>query len=102
MENSMCLSEIALAARWGISPKTLQRWRSKKCGPPYLKLSKRVTYPIQDVIAYELEHRRMPQQQNCAMTVPTEDDRTVITYPIPNQKFTVREALQRLAEHGHL
>lgn len=47
------LTENELAERWGISPKTLQRWRSEKRGPSYLKLSKRVTYPIEDILAFE-------------------------------------------------
>ena len=37
------LNEIELGKRWGISPKTLQRWRMEDRGPAYLKLSKRVT-----------------------------------------------------------
>jgi len=36
------LSESELAQRWGVSAKTLQRWRSEGRGPHYLKLSKRV------------------------------------------------------------
>lgn len=31
------LSENELAERWGVSPKTLQRWRNGKRGPSYLK-----------------------------------------------------------------
>jgi transposase-like protein len=34
------LSENELAERWGVNPKTLQRWRSEGRGPHYLKLSK--------------------------------------------------------------
>jgi transposase-like protein len=30
------LNENELAQRWGISPKTLQRWRSEGRGPRYL------------------------------------------------------------------
>ena len=48
------LSENELAARWGLSPKTLQRWRSEGRGPNYLKLSKRVTYPLEEVDDFEL------------------------------------------------
>lgn len=40
----VALSELDLAKRWGISPKTLQRWRCEGRGPRYLKLSKRVVY----------------------------------------------------------
>ncbi len=47
------LSEMELAQRWGVSPKTLQRWRTEGRGPHYLKLSKRVTYPLEVVTAYE-------------------------------------------------
>ncbi|MGI2324731.1 MULTISPECIES: hypothetical protein [unclassified Methylococcus] len=35
------------------SPKTLQRWRSEGRGPRYLKLSKRVSYPLEAVIEFE-------------------------------------------------
>ena len=37
------LSEADLASRWGMSPKTLQRWRMEGRGPHYLKLGKRVS-----------------------------------------------------------
>ena len=47
------LSEIELAQRWGVSPKTLQRWRSEGRGPHYYKLSKRVSYPLETVTEYE-------------------------------------------------
>ena len=47
------LNENELAQRWGISPKTLQRWRSEGRGPKYLKLSKRVSYPLEAVAEFE-------------------------------------------------
>ena len=47
------LNENELAQRWGLSPKTLQRWRSEGRGPRYLKLSKRVSYPRESVIEFE-------------------------------------------------
>lgn len=47
------LSETELAHRWGVSPKTLQRWRTEGRGPKYLKLSKRVTYPLDAITEYE-------------------------------------------------
>ena len=47
------LSETELANRWGVSPKTLQRWRTEGRGPKYLKLSKRVTYPLEAIAEYE-------------------------------------------------
>ena len=47
------LNENEVANRWGVSPKTLQRWRSEGRGPKYLKLSKRVSYPLDAVIDFE-------------------------------------------------
>ena len=47
------LNENELAQRWGLSPKTLQRWRSEGRGPRYLKLSKRVSYTLESVIEFE-------------------------------------------------
>ena len=47
------LTENELAQRWGVSPKTLQRWRSEGRGPRYLKLSKRVSYPLEAILDFE-------------------------------------------------
>jgi predicted DNA-binding transcriptional regulator AlpA len=57
------LSETELAHRWGVSPKTLQRWRTEGRGPKYLKLSKRVTYPLDAIVEYE----------RCALHVSTSE-----------------------------
>ena len=48
----IAINEIELAQRWGISPKTLQRWRTEGRGPRYFKLSKRVCYPIDQILAF--------------------------------------------------
>ena len=50
----IAINERELAKRWGISPKTLQRWRSEGRGPRYLKLSKRVTYPLDGVSHFDV------------------------------------------------
>lgn len=44
-----------LVARWGnvISRGTLANWRSKRVGPPYVKLRARVVYPVNGVLEYE-------------------------------------------------
>ena len=47
------LNEIELADRWGMSPKTLQRWRNLNVGPEYRKLGKKIMYPLADVEDYE-------------------------------------------------
>lgn len=48
------LTENDLASRWRMSPRTLQRWRTEGRGPHYLKMGRRVNYPVNAVIAYEL------------------------------------------------
>lgn len=52
------LNQKELAARWGISPRTLERWRSQKTGPPWIELGGRVIYRTEDVLAYEQAHLR--------------------------------------------
>lgn len=47
------LSPHALARRWAISPRTLERWRWTGEGPRYIKLVGRIVYRIQDVEAFE-------------------------------------------------
>ena len=49
----MMMNETELAARWNLSPKTLQRWRSEGRGPRYMKMSKLVVYPIDEVFDFE-------------------------------------------------
>lgn len=53
------LSEVELASRWGMSPKTLTRWRGMGRGPVFNKFSKKVAYPIDGengVLDYEKSH----------------------------------------------
>ena len=47
------LTERELAEMWNVSPKTLQRWRSEGRGPSYLKLSKKVVYPLEQIKTFE-------------------------------------------------
>lgn len=49
----IALDENELAIRWGLSVKTLRRWRRKQLGPIYCKLGRRVTYLISEVEAFE-------------------------------------------------
>lgn len=51
------LDESSLAQRWGISRRTLQRWRQIKTGPAYLRLGGRIVYAIADVVAFETVSR---------------------------------------------
>lgn len=47
------LNQKELARRWGLSPRTLERWRWRSKGPPFLKLGARVVYRMEDVAAFE-------------------------------------------------
>jgi predicted site-specific integrase-resolvase len=58
MERMEHLSEKRLARRWGLSHRTLERWRHDEHGPAYLKVGGRVIYRIEDVEAYEAAQRR--------------------------------------------
>ncbi len=49
----IALDEHELAARWGLSVKTLRRWRQEQLGPVFCKLGARVTYLIFEVEAFE-------------------------------------------------
>jgi hypothetical protein len=52
------LNQVALARRWGISPRTLERWRWLKQGSRYLKLGGHVVYREDDIVAYETAQAR--------------------------------------------
>ncbi len=49
----IALDETELAARWGLSVKTLRRWRQEQLGPIYCKLGRRVTYLLHEIEAFE-------------------------------------------------
>lgn len=66
--HKIAVNETELAQRWGLSPKTLQRWRSGGRGPRYLKLSKRVTYPLDEILDFErraLHESTVSFRQSC-------------------------------------
>jgi transposase-like protein len=52
------LSQKEVARRWGISPRTLERWRWIGAGPKFLKLGSRVVYRFTDVQSFELDQIR--------------------------------------------
>lgn len=49
----IALDENELAIRWGLSVKTLRRWRQEQLGPVFCKLGARVTYLIPEIEAFE-------------------------------------------------
>lgn len=57
IEHPSLFTPRQLAARWGMSEKTLERWRTLGTGPMYLKLGSRVMYPLASIAQHE--HGRM-------------------------------------------
>ena len=49
----------ALSARWGIATQTLSQWRWNSKGPKYLKMGKRILYPLKEVEAFESKMLRL-------------------------------------------
>ena len=49
----IAMDETELATRWGLSVKTLRRWRQNALGPIFCKMGARVTYLIVEIEAYE-------------------------------------------------
>ena len=49
----IAIDEHELSQRWGLSVKTLRRWRQEKLGPIFCKMDARVTYLISEIEAYE-------------------------------------------------
>lgn len=47
------LSQIDVAERWQISPRTLERWRWEGAGPIHLKIGGRILYRLEDIEAFE-------------------------------------------------
>ena len=52
------LTQSEVAARWRLSPRTLERWRTLGVGPCWLRLHGRVLYRLEDVEAHELVRLR--------------------------------------------
>jgi hypothetical protein len=52
------LDQHDLAARWRMSVRTLERWRTHRQGPAFLKLGGRIVYALSDVEAFEHAQRQ--------------------------------------------
>ena len=48
------ISQQNLAARWGLSERTLERWRWQGKGPRYIKIGHRVRYRLEEIKHYEV------------------------------------------------
>jgi len=62
MTQEVYISEKSLAKKWGLSPKTLQRWRWLKSGPSYIKIGGRVRYTNDAIKEFENKNKRTPVQ----------------------------------------
>lgn len=51
------LTERGLAARWHMSVRSLQRWRSNGTGPAWMRIGGCVRYRLEDVLAFEQSRR---------------------------------------------
>lgn len=63
------ITQEQLAARWHLSPRTLEQWRWLGKGPKYLKIGARVLYDDEDIDAYESGRRH----QNTCGPLPVVD-----------------------------
>ncbi len=45
MMTERCMTQTEVAERWRVSEATLERWRTERCGPIFLKLGHQVRYP---------------------------------------------------------
>lgn len=66
------LSQIELAARWNISPRTLERWRWTGEGSTFIKLGGRVVYRLEDIEAHEELRRQEALAQMAQNRAATE------------------------------
>lgn len=52
------LTQVELAVRWRISPRTLERWRWAGEGPRFIKIGGLVRYRFEDIEGFEAEQLR--------------------------------------------
>jgi hypothetical protein len=56
MQNKICFTQKELARRWTLSHRTLERWRSERKGPAFMRIGGRIIYRLDDVTRYEREN----------------------------------------------
>jgi hypothetical protein len=52
------MGQAELAERWGVSQRTLERWRWLGFGPRYIKVGGRVVYRVDEIEAFEERQTR--------------------------------------------
>jgi len=63
------INQKQLAERWGLSQRTLERWRAIGWGPLFLKMGGRVVYREKDVLVYEEQHDKRDVLTHLAMVM---------------------------------
>jgi predicted site-specific integrase-resolvase len=58
------LSEKCLAKKWGISHRTLQRWRWLNVGPAYIRIGGRVRYTQENIKSFEEENSHLQKAKD--------------------------------------
>ena len=64
------LSQKELAERWRMSEATLERWRSDRIGPVFLKIRGRVLYRHVDIEAFEVASLKGTFVEHCNCQKP--------------------------------
>ena len=104
MQTEPAFTETELARSWNISAKTLQRWRCEGAGPPYIKLSKAVRYPVGEVVAYEQANRQ--GMLDDAALPPLTDAIPIVECAAPAapepKRYYLNEAFALIAQYGSL
>lgn len=62
------INQIELSRRWGVSPRTLERWRWLGEGPAFVKLGGKVVYNLAVIEAYEKAQIRNSTSDQGAQT----------------------------------
>ena len=63
------LSGKQLARRWGLSPRTLERWRWLDQGPMYVKLGGKVVYRVADIQEFERANSHLEHSKARAVSI---------------------------------
>ena len=67
-EPDRLLHQADVSRRWRISPRTLEAWRHRKAGPPFIRVGRSIRYRLQDVLEYETS--RLHRCENMSGVVP--------------------------------
>lgn len=61
------LTEVKAADLLSISIRTLQAWRSKGCGPAFVRLGRAIRYRRSDLFAWAAKNTVVPQREAAAL-----------------------------------